>query len=273
MVVKVGLALGSGGVRGFAHLGVLKVLEAHRIPIDYLSGSSMGSVIAAVYASGIELKYLIRLAKHLDRSLFVDYTFPKMGLIRGEKIYEMIRLLTKDQMLEELLIPTRIVATDLIQGEPYVFSTGPAALAVRASIAIPGIFEPVELDGRLLVDGGVIERVPAGVVHEMGADMVIGVDVSHTTTPKQVRNIYEVILQTIDIMESQIFQYRFRRDDVFIRPDVGQYSPLSFHNIEDIIRAGEVAALQVIETIVDRLERDSAPPLETFRVKDHDGLE
>lgn len=273
MDVKVGLALGSGGVRGFAHLGVLKVLEAHHIPIDYLSGSSMGSVIAALYASGIELKYLIRLAEHMDRSLFIDYTFPRMGLIRGEKIYELIRLLTKDQALEDLFIPTRIVATDLKQGEPYVFHSGPAALAVRASIAIPGIFEPVELGERLLVDGGVIERVPAGVVHDMGADMVIGVDVSHSTTPKNVRNIYEVILQTIDIMESQIFQHRFRRDDVFIRPDVGQYSPLSFQNIEDIIRAGEVAALEVIETIVDRLERDQAQTVASFLTPDHDGLE
>lgn len=253
MAPKVGVALGSGGVRGFAHLGALRVLEDHEIPIDYLAGSSMGSVVAVLYASGIELKYLIKLAEHMRRSLLVDYTVPRFGLLKGERVRELIALLTKNKRLEELSIPTAVVATDLVTGDPVVLRQGSIADAVRASISIPGIFEPVEWDGRLLVDGGVVDRVPMQVLREMGADVVIGVDVSHKSVPVKIHSIYEVILQTIDIMESQIFRGRISPDDVLIRPEVGQYSPLSFQNISEIIAEGERATRAVIDEIAARV--------------------
>ncbi|MBE3562119.1 MAG: patatin-like phospholipase family protein [Hydrogenibacillus schlegelii] len=256
MAPKVGLALGSGGVRGFAHLGVLKVLEEYGIPIDFLAGSSMGSVVAVTYASGIELRYLIKLAEHMRRSLLVDYTVPRLGLLKGERVRELVALLTKNRRLEELPIPTAVVATDLMTGEAVVLREGPIADAVRASVAIPGIFEPVEWQGRLLVDGGVVDRVPMAALRAMGADVVIGVDVSRKPAPpERIRSIYEVILQTIDIMESQIFQGRIHPDDILITPAVGQHSPLNFQNVSAIIAEGERAARAAIGTILERLGR------------------
>ncbi len=246
----VGLALGSGGARGLAHIGVLKVFERHQIPVDYIAGSSMGSLIGSLFASGIEPAMLEKLALNLKRKYWLDFTVPGMGFVNGEKIKEIIRLLTKNQCIEDLNIPLAIVATDIEARERVIFKKDSIADAVRASISIPGIFVPERLDGKLLIDGGVIERVPISVVKEMGADVVIAVDVVQSNQYNvRISTIFDVIAQTIDVMEQEIFRHRKSHADIMICPNVGKYSVTSFTNIDEIILEGERAAEEQIEHI------------------------
>lgn len=239
---KIGLALGSGAARGLAHIGVLKVLQQENIPIDYIAGSSMGSIIGVCYANGLDLSMMEKLCIHLKRKHWLDLTVPGLGFVVGEKIKELIRLLTHRKKLEDLPIPTAVVATDLNRGEPVVFRSGSIEDAVRASISIPGIFEPVFLEGRLLVDGGVIDRVPIGVVREMGADLVIAVDVVPQVSEVRVKNIFDVIMQTFGIMEREILNQKIPAVDLLIHPDLSDISPSAFFKAEECIQRGEVAA-------------------------------
>ncbi|CAM5787872.1 MULTISPECIES: patatin-like phospholipase family protein [Brevibacillus] len=250
---KIGLALGSGGARGFAHIGVLKVFEAHGIKIDMLAGSSMGSLIAAVYANGIEPHMMEKLALNLKRKHWLDLTVPSLGFVTGEKIKQLIRLLTHGKRIEELQRELAIVATDIETGERVVFQEGPVDQAVRASISIPGIFVPERVDGRLLVDGGVIDRVPITVIRDMGADLVIAVDVALFDTPMKVTTIFDVIAQTIDVMEREILRHRILSADLVIRPDVGHYSSIAYTGIEEIIALGEQAALEYVDKIQEMI--------------------
>lgn len=243
---KIGLALGSGAARGIAHIGVLKVLQEEKIPIDYIAGSSMGSIIGVCYANGLDLNMLEKLFIHLKRKHWIDITVPGLGLIVGEKIKEIIRLLTHRKKLEELSIPTAVVATDLQSGEPVVFRSGSIEDAVRASISIPGIFEPVVINGRMLVDGGVIDRVPIGIVREMGADITIAVDVVPRVSQTQVKNIFDVIMQTLGIMEREILNQRIPAADLLIQPELSDISPSAFMRAKECIHRGEMAAKEQI---------------------------
>lgn len=246
---KVGLALGSGGARGFAHIGVLKALEANGIEVDMLAGSSMGSLIAAVYANGIEPHMMEKLALNLKRKHWLDLTVPSLGFVAGEKIKQLIRLLTHGKRIEELPKELAVVATDIETGERVVFREGPVDQAVRASISIPGIFVPERVGDRLLVDGGVIDRVPITVIRDMGADLVIAVDVAQFDTPMKVTTIFDVIAQTIDVMEREILRHQILAADLVIRPDVGHYSSMAYTGVEEIIALGERAGLDSVERI------------------------
>ncbi|WP_428908755.1 patatin-like phospholipase family protein [Niallia sp. Krafla_26] len=246
---KIGLALGSGGARGFAHLGVIKVLVENDIPIHYIAGSSMGSLVACFYASGLDFKQLYKISTSFKRKYFLDFTVPKMGFIAGKRIKDLIRLFTKGKRLEELKPPVSVVATDLKTGEKVVFTEGPIAEAVRSSISIPGVFVPEKKDGRLLVDGGVVDRVPVSVVKEMGADIVIAVDVSRVKTDAEITNIYDVIMQSLDIMQMELVENRQIASDIMIRPSVETYSARAFTNIEEIILMGEEEAQKHIKQI------------------------
>jgi len=252
---KLGLALGSGGARGFAHIGVLKVLEAHGIEIDMLAGSSMGSLIAAVYANGIEPHMMEKLALNLKRKHWLDLTVPSMGFVSGEKIKQLIRLLTHGKRMEELRKPLAIVATDIETGERVVFREGPVDQAVRASISIPGIFVPERVGDRLLVDGGVIDRVPVTVTREMGADIVIAVDVAQYEMKMKVTTIFDVIAQAIDVMEREILRHRMLSADLVIRPDVGHYSSIAYTGVEEIIAEGERTGQEHVERIKELIEQ------------------
>ncbi|RXT15069.1 patatin-like phospholipase family protein [Ammoniphilus sp. CFH 90114] len=251
---KVGLALGSGGARGIAHIGVIKVLEEEGIPIDYISGSSMGSLVGAFYAAGISPDMMKKLAINLKRKYWIDLTVPKMGFVAGDKIKEMVRILTHGKNIEELEIPLAIVATDLEKGERVVFTKGPVFQAVRASVSIPGIFVPEMVDGKMLVDGGVIDRVPVTVVKDMGADVVIGVDVGMISSVGKFTSIFDIIAQTIQVMEREIFRFRISEADVMVTPEVGAYSATSFNEIEELIQAGERAAREAITEIKQVLQ-------------------
>jgi NTE family protein len=252
---KVGLALGSGGARGFAHLGVIKVLKEEGIPIDLIAGSSMGALVASFYGAGLDVDRLYKLSRVFKRKYYLDFTVPKMGFIAGKRVKELIRIFTHGKMIEELDIPIGIVATDLVSGEKVVFKKGPVAEAVRASIAIPGIFVPEKLDGRLFVDGGVVDRIPVSVAKEMGADIVVAVDVSHVKFNSDITSIFDVIIQSIDIMQMELVANREVASDVMIRPRVEMYDSKAFKNIEEIITIGEEEAKKHIDRIKQCIEQ------------------
>lgn len=251
---KVGLALGSGAAKGYAHIGVIKVLEKHGIPIDIITGSSIGSLIGALYASGVKVDYIESLAYHIKRRHFVDITFPRLGLIAGNKIEEMLRLLTKNRNFDELNIPLGVVATDLKSKRLVLLKEGNVALAVRASIAIPGIFCPVMADGMVLVDGGVLERVPGRAAREMGADVVIGVELGFSAGTS-LSNIYDIIFQTFEVMGREIQFLKNYDCDVLITPNLESVNPLAFSEPEKCIKEGIRAAEAVLPQILTIIGR------------------
>lgn len=249
MKPKVGLALGSGGLRGIAHIGILKVLEKHNIPIDYIAGCSIGSLIGALYAAGLDAETILKLAMNLRKRHWLDFVIPQMGIVAGERALATIRLLTKQKTFEELKIPLAVVATELNTGQEAVFTTGDVAIAVRASISVPGVFIPVAIDNRLYVDGAVLNPTPIDIVRSMGADIVIGVDLAHANSVFTISNMFDVIIQSIDIMERELCKHRQQHCNILIKPDVGRFSPSSFESMDECALAGEQAAEAVIRDI------------------------
>jgi NTE family protein len=266
---KIGVVLGSGGLRGLAHIGVLKILERENIPIDYIAGCSIGSLIGALYCSGHNPETILQLAKHLKPRHWMDFMISKMGIVSGEKVLEIIHLLTKGKNFSELSIPLAIVATDIKQGKEVIFTEGNVATAVRASISVPGIFVPFCLKDMLLVDGAVLNPTPIDVVRKMGADIVIAVDLAHAEMVCNITNIFDVIIQSIDIMERELFKYRQHNWDILIQPDIAHIQPSSFEYMDESVLLGEQAAECMLldikrlldHSILEYKELDSENPM------------
>ncbi len=246
---KVGLALGSGAARGFAHLGVLQVMEENGIPIDFISGCSIGALVGALYCSGMKVDEIIELAEDTDTWQMIDFSPPGKGLIFGKKIEKMVRMHTDDKTFDDLKIPLSVVATDLHTGERCILDQGYVYKAVRCSIAIPGIFRPVEMEGRLLADGGIVDAVPVDLARYMGAEMIIGVNLGAHYAEKKIENIYHTIIQSIDIMQNEINRLRGIEADVVIEPDLKDINPIAFNQVGECVRAGRKAALDAIDDI------------------------
>lgn len=247
---KIGLALGGGLARGLAHVGVLRVLEETGVKVDFIAGTSMGSLIAALYACGLKLKLIERLAQRISRRTWMDLTFPRMGLIAGDKLEQLLYMLTGRRSFSDLSMPLAVVAVDLIGGERIVITEGSVARAVRASCAIPGIFSPVEIGGKLLVDGGVLERVPAPAVREMGADIVIAVDVGAQVGDYKINHIFDVMSKSLDIMAREIHRRQSHDADVIIAPGMSDLGPFDFQCVEEAIGRGETAAREALPQLV-----------------------
>ena len=268
---KVGLALSGGGARGLAHIGVLKVLEREEIPVDFLAGTSMGGVIAAGYAAGLSTTTMEKEALRMSHITYLmnlfDISFPKMGLVEGKKVQEYFYRHLGDVTFDELRIPLALVAVDLETGEEVILREGRVAEAVRATISMPGVFAPFRLNGRLLVDGGVLNAVPADVVRQMGAEVVIAVDVSaeleettifreaekHRVPLSQIPVIIETLKRTVGIMEREIREARLAqaRPEVLIHPPIGNDVTIfgGFGKAAEVITAGEMATLQALPQI------------------------
>ncbi|MDF2875602.1 MAG: Patatin-like phospholipase [Sporomusa sp.] len=246
---KVGLALGSGGLRGIAHIGVLKVFEKHNIPVDCIAGCSIGSLIGALYAVGLDAETIFKLAKNLKKRHWLDFVIPQMGIVSGERALATIRLLTRQKTFEELTLPLAVVATELNSGQEVVFTQGDVAKAVRASISVPGVFIPFAIDERLFVDGAVLNPTPIDTARNMGADIVVAVDLAHAGTVGNINNMFDVIIQSIDIMERELCKHRQQHCDILIQPDVGSMSPSSFDTMDECALAGELAAEAAIPEI------------------------
>lgn len=249
----IGLALGSGAARGLAHIGVLKALDENDIKINIIAGCSAGALIGSLYCCGISPKYIENIALQMSRRMWVDLTVPKRGFIKGNKIEEIIKLLTKNRNIEELDTILSIVATDLKTCQRVVFNRGPIHRAVRASISIPGVFVPLKIDNMTLVDGAVTDRVPASLVKELGADIVIAVDVGFGNDRGRINHLFDVILQSIDIMAMQIMNTNILCSDVTIEPPVCHISPSKFDLVEECVEIGYNSAMKKIGAIRDAI--------------------
>jgi NTE family protein len=251
---KFALVLGGGAARGFAHIGVIKVLEANGIVPDLIVGTSAGSLVGALYASGVDAFELQRLGLALDESTFADWTIGSRGLLKGEALAAYVNQQLKQQPIERLKRSLAIVATDLRSGEPMVFQRGDVGTAVRASSAVPGIFSPVKIADRDYVDGGLTHPVPVAIARRLGADVVLAVDISARPRNQEVGGTLDVLLQTFTIMGSRIGQYELAAADFVIRPAIGQIRGTDFSARNIAILEGEKAALAVVPELRKRLK-------------------
>ncbi len=251
---KVGLALSGGAARGFAHIGVLSVLEKAGLKVSCLAGTSMGALVGALYAAGMKVGLMERLLPAAIRANWVDFGLQRMGLIKGDKIEQFIHLLTRRATFEELKIPFAAVAVDLYSGKTVVIREGLVCRAVRASISIPGYFVPVEADdGRLLVDGGVLNRIPTDVVREMGADYIIASDTGFFPRNAHINSLLDVVLRSFDIMQQELNRFQLMSADIVISPALNDLAPSQFDRCTEIIQAGEEAARAALPEILARL--------------------
>ena len=243
MSKTLGLALGSGGARGVAHIGFLKALEEEGIKPDYITGCSMGAVVGGCYASGIPIDKIREIVLNLKPRHVMDVGaafVTRMSLLRTKKVTDLFAHFLGSVKIEDMPIPFKCVATDLYSGKLHVFDSGNAALAVQASSTIPGVFKPIEHDGMFLVDGGCLCRVPSKLVKDMGADVVVAVDVlSNTSEPlEEIGNIVTLLLRVFDVMDAQQTEMRNTLDDglcdLYLRPEM---AGMSQYVIKDLDKA------------------------------------
>ncbi len=251
--IKVGLALGAGFFRGLAHIGVLQVLQENGIEIDLIAGTSMGSVIGSIYSTGMSLSMLERLVYSCSERMFYDVSRNRKGFIKGEKIVSFMQTLTGDKSFDQADIPFAAVACDIETGEKLVISQGKIYQAVRASISVPGIFVPYEMDGRVLVDGGVLERVPSSVAREMGADLVIAVDVGAREGRYEVKGTMDIMLRTIELMQFSAVALG-PPADVLIAPKVRHIDIMTMNDSEECIELGREAARKAVPIIKEKID-------------------
>jgi NTE family protein len=256
---KIGLALGSGASWGVAHIGVLSVLQDLKIPISYISGSSSGSFVGALYAGGIQGKELEACgASYGWRDAGKLNYVPKMGLASNIRMAAYLQKRIGNPNFKDLALPFHVVATNLTKGQLKIFSNGPVIPAVRASCAIPGIFEPVEINGELYCDGGILNRLPYDVLRKEGADLIIGVELS-TSLEKRPTDIFEVINRSFDIARFAQAKPDAQEADLIIRPNVAGISEFAFNRNAVLIERGREAAFDQLKNW-DQLQAASVEP-------------
>jgi NTE family protein len=250
---RIGLALGGGAARGFAHIGVIAVLEEAGIRPDFVVGTSAGSLVAALYASGKTGAEMAALAQAMDEGAITDWAFPSRGLIRGEALARYVREQTGGRSIEQMKLPLGIVATDLDSGAPILFQRGDTGSAVRASSAVPAVFQPVRIGSREYVDGGLVSPVPVRFARQMGAEVVIAVDISSPPDGNATGDVMKMLLQTFAIMGRSINQFELRDADVVVRPQLAGVSSADFGSRLKAIQAGREAATKALPELKGRL--------------------
>jgi len=249
-----GLALGGGFARGFAHLGVLRVLESEGIPIACIAGSSVGSILGAAYASGVPLARIIEVCREVRLKDFSRWSLSRMGLATNERMGELIRRWFRALRFDEMRIPLAVVTTDLGSGEPYVIRSGEIVDAVRASCAYPGLFQPVMLNGRCLADGGISTPVPTQAVAAMGAACVVGVNVGFNNWNGSVpKNVFQVVARSLNAAQKHTNHLWERYADFVLEPEVKTIEWDAFHRTDDAIHAGEIAARRALPYLREML--------------------
>ena len=250
---RIGLALGGGAARGFAHIGVIQVLEDAGIRPDLVVGTSAGSLVAALYAAGRSGSELARVALAMDESAITDWSFPGRGMIRGDALARYVREQTGGRSIEQLPLPLGIVATDLDNGQAMLFQRGDVGLAVRASSAVPAVFQPVSIGGREYVDGGLVSPVPVRFARQMGAELVIAVDISSPPDGNATSDPFKMLLQTFSIMGKSINGFELKDADIVLRPRLLGVSSADFTARKRAIDAGREAAMAGLAALRARL--------------------
>ncbi|GAA5011693.1 hypothetical protein GCM10023206_19990 [Acinetobacter puyangensis] len=252
---KIALVLGSGGARGYAHIGVIKVLEENGITPDFIVGTSAGSIVGALYASGKTSKQLEEIAMALKVSDVRDFTFSKQGFFDGQKIEDYINKLVDVQSLENLKIPLYVVATELKTGKETVFYQGNTGKAVRASTSIPSMFVPTKIGDEEYVDGGLVSPVPVEVAKKLGADIIIAVNILAKPEYTETSNMWGLFNQNINVMQNRLAYYAAEQADILIQPDVREKQHVfSTKSRKETIIAGEKSTLDHIDRIKNLIE-------------------
>ncbi len=245
---RIGLALGGGAARGFAHVGVIQVLEEAGIRPSLVSGTSAGSLVAAFYASGKTGKQLQNVAETMEEATFADWTLPlfNRGMLRGDALARYVNGQVGSRLIEDMVLPLGIVATDLNSGQSMLFQRGDTGTAVRASSAVPAVFQPVRISGREYVDGGLVSPVPVRAARQMGAELVIAVDISSAPEGNLSGGTLEVLLQTFAIMGKSINYFELKEADIVVKPALVGVASADFGSRKKYIEAGRKAMLQLM---------------------------
>jgi NTE family protein len=255
---RIALVLGGGAARGFAHIGIIRTLEQEKIPIDMIVGTSVGSLIGAIYASDMNSFDLEWTAFALEKDDVFDYALLSaitgMGPVKGDKLEAFVRNKIPVANIENLKLPFAAVATDLNRGTRVVLDRGSVAKAVHASSAIPGVFSPVDFQGKLLVDGGVVDNIPIDVAREKGADIVIAVDISENVTNFNITNVVDVMLQAVSIIMNENTKQKKKDADVLISPAVGNVAMLDFTQKKRCMQAGIEATQRAVPAIREKID-------------------
>ena len=252
----VGLALGGGFARGFAHLGVLKIFQKYDIKVSHIAGSSVGSILGAAYASGAPLERIVEACRTLRFRDIARWRVSRLGLASNQRLAQLMDRVFGSCQFEDLKIPLAVVATDLSSGEPVIFTQGNLVDAIRASCAFPGLFEPVQIGTRCLADGGLVAPVPTHAARFVGAQMVVGVSVGmqdgHRGAPT---NIFQVVSRAVSAAQKHQLEVWERHADLVLRPDVQFLAWDDFARADEAIEAGAAAALRALPRIENLLEK------------------
>ena len=246
---RVALALGGGAARGFAHIGVIEVLEENGIRPDIVTGTSAGSLVAAMYAAGHTGKELETIALNMDESRLTDWAFPGRGMIRGNALADYVREQVGNHSFDQMKIPLGIVATDLDSGKAILFRRGDVGTAVRASSAVPAVFTPVKIGTHEYVDGGLTSPVPVRSAREMGADVIIAVDISQLPDGGATGDALHMLLQTFSIMSRSINELELKEAEIVLHPKLTGVAGTDFTLRKKNIEAGREAALAALPAI------------------------
>jgi NTE family protein len=259
----IGLALGGGFARGYAHLGVLRVFEEESIPISCIAGSSIGSIIGAAYASGAALPRIISKCREIRFRDFARWRVSRFGLASNYRLGALVQSVFDSKQFENLLVPTAIVATDLSSGEPVIFREGSLTDAIRASCAFPGLFEPVQLGTRYLADGALVAPVPTRAARELGAELVVGVSVGlHDGDRGAPTNIFQVVSRAVSAAQKNQLEAWERHANLVLRPDVQSLKWDDFDRIDEAMEAGAATARNALPQIRKLLMLQDAPSRE-----------
>lgn len=251
---KIALALGGGAAKGFAHIGVIKILEQNGIKVDIITGTSAGSVIGSLYASGLNGFQLQQKAMDLDEETLKDYTLSASGFIKGEALQNYINKEVQNRPMEKMTIPFGAVATNRENGEAVLFRSGNTGLAVRASASIPNVFLPVTIGKNNYVDGGLVQPVPVEAAKKMGADIIIAVDISARPKSDNSTGFLSIFDQSINIMSQVALKQQLKMADIVIQPNITQLGSASFEQRHQAILEGEKAALLALPAIRKAVE-------------------
>lgn len=256
---KIGLALGGGAARGFAHVGVIQVLEEAGLKPQLVAGTSAGSLVAALYASGRSGAQLQQVALEMEEAAFTDWTLPifSRGMLRGEALARYVNAQVGNKLIEAMALPLGIVATDLNSGQGVLFQRGDTGAAVRASSAVPALFLPVRISGREYVDGGLVSPVPVRYAKQMGAELVIAVDISSAPEGNPAGDPLQILLQTFAIMGKSINGYELRDADIVVRPALAGVGSADFTSRKRAIEAGRAAMLRLLPQLRAAVEEKS----------------
>ena len=261
-VLNLGLALGGGAARGFAHVGVIQVLEEAGIQPDLVVGTSAGSLVAAMYASGKNSTQLRRVAETMEEAEITDWMMPILnrGALRGEALARYVNTQVGNRLIEQMKMPLGIVATDLHSGEPVLFRRGNTGSAVRASSAVPAVFQPVKIGSREYVDGGLVSPVPVRQAREMGANVVIAVDISTDPEGSPASDTFQILMQTFNIMGKSLNTVLLKDADVVVKPALMGVKSADFAARRKSIEAGREAMLKALPRLKEVLSGYALKP-------------